>query len=184
MIELGNTNNVLTDYFKQNNSSNSNSNSVSNKESKNDKNQLSPEEQRQVEDLKKRDSVVKAHERAHLSAGGNYVRGGANYTYQKGPDGQLYAIGGEVSIDTSNEKNPEDTIRKAQLIRKAALAPAEPSSTDRAVAAKATQMEQQARIEIAKKAAEEKDVGYYNSLGLVKNSFPSQTPPLAVNFLV
>jgi hypothetical protein len=59
----------------------------------------------------------------------------------------MYAVGGEVKIDISPESTPEATIRKMQQVRKAALAPAQPSSTDRAVAAQATQIEAQARIE-------------------------------------
>ena len=54
-----------------------------------------------------------------------------------------------VKIDTSSGSTPEDTIRKAQTIRAAALAPAEPSGQDRAVAAQASQMEAQARAEQA-----------------------------------
>ena len=54
---------------------------------------------------------VKSHERAHLSAGAGLVVGGANYQYQRGPDGKMYAVGGEVKIDTSRENDPEGTIR-------------------------------------------------------------------------
>ena len=54
-----------------------------------------------------------------------------------------------MKIDTSAGSNPEETIRKAQTIRAAALAPAEPSGQDFAVAAQATQMEAQARAEQA-----------------------------------
>ena len=45
-----------------------------------------------------------------------------------------YAIGGEVQIDTSKEKTPQETIRKMQIVIRAALAPAEPSSQDLKVA--------------------------------------------------
>jgi hypothetical protein len=55
-----------------------------------------------------------------------------------------------VSIDTSPVAgNPEATIRKAQQIRAAANAPANPSGQDRAVAAQASQMEQAAHQELA-----------------------------------
>lgn len=111
-------------------------------------NQLSPEEAKQIEDLKKRDAEVRTHEQAHLAAAGGLARGGPTYDYQTGPDGNRYAIGGNVQIDTSPGRTPEETIRKAQQIKRAALAPAEPSSTDRAVAAKATRMEAQAQREL------------------------------------
>lgn len=108
---------------------------------------LSNEQRQVVNDLKKRDLDVKAHEQAHMAAGGPVVQGGATYQYQTGPDGKMYAVGGEVKIDVSPERTPEATIRKMQQVRKAALAPAQPSSTDRAVAAQASQVEAQARME-------------------------------------
>jgi hypothetical protein len=101
----------------------------------------------EIRDLKQRDTEVKAHEQAHMAAGGGLVQGAASYTYEKGPDGAMYAVGGEVKIDTSPARTPEQTIRKAQQIRRAALAPAQPSAADRAVAAAASQMEAQARAE-------------------------------------
>lgn len=116
---------------------------------------LEPDEQRKVNELKKRDAEVKAHEQAHIAAGGPYVRGGANYEYERGPDNRNYAVGGEVSIDVSPERTPEATIRKMQVVRRAALAPRDPSGQDRAVAAQATQLEAQARQELQKQKQEE-----------------------------
>ena len=110
---------------------------------------LTEEEQKQVDELKARDAEVKAHEQAHIAAGGSYVRGGASYDYQTGPDGKKYAVGGEVSIDTSPvEGDPQATIYKAQVILKAALAPAEPSRQDKSVASQARQMMASARKEL------------------------------------
>jgi hypothetical protein len=117
-------------------------------------NDLDSQEAAQVRELKQRDAEVKAHEQAHMAAGGGLVQGAASYTYEKGPDGGMYAVGGEVKIDTSPARTPEQTIRKAQQIRRAALAPAQPSGTDRAVAAAASQMEAQARAEKTREAAE------------------------------
>ena len=108
---------------------------------------LSNEQRQVVNNLKKRDLEVKTHEQAHMAAGGPVVQGGATYQYQTGPDGKMYAVGGEVNIDVSPERTPEATIRKMQQVRKAALAPAQPSGTDRAVAAQASQIEAQARME-------------------------------------
>ncbi len=125
-----------------------------------DEKDLGEEDKREVEKLKKRDQEVKAHERAHMAAGSGVVMGGASYEYEHGPDGKMYAVGGEVKIDTSKENDPEATIRKMQKVRKAALAPAQPSATDRSVAAKASQIEAEARIELQEqkaKAAEEKN---------------------------
>jgi hypothetical protein len=105
--------------------------------------------------LKSRDSEVRAHEAAHMAAGGRYVTGGASYSYQRGPDGVEYAVGGEVGIDTSSVPGkPEETVQKMRTIRAAALAPSDPSAADIAVAAAAAQAEAQALAEIAQASAE------------------------------
>ena len=118
-----------------------------------DGDELTPEETKEVEDLKARDQEVRDHERAHMMAGGGLVRKGASYQYTTGPDGQRYAVGGEVSIDTSEVKdNPEATITKMQQVRRAALAPAEPSGQDRSVASSASQKEAQARQELSQQS--------------------------------
>ena len=110
---------------------------------------LTPEQQRQVQQLKETDRKVRAHEQAHISVGADLVRGGATFTYQTGPDDQRYAVSGEVSIDASPGRTPAETIPKAQHIRAAALAPADPSAQDRSVAAKASAMEANARVELS-----------------------------------
>ena len=117
--------------------------------------ELSPEEQKQVEALKERDQEVRTHEAAHKAAGGQYVRSGATFDYQTGPDGKRYAIGGEVKIDTGKEDDPQKTLEKAETIRRAAMAPAEPSDKDRQVAADAARMAAEARTEIAEERAAE-----------------------------
>jgi hypothetical protein len=89
-----------------------------------------------------------------MAAAGGLATSGASYTYQRGPNGVSYAIGGEVNIDTSPGATPEETIQRARTIQAAALAPAEPSGPDRAVAAQAQQMEAQARAELAQRAYE------------------------------
>lgn len=116
---------------------------------------LDEAELREVQQLKRRDREVRAHEMAHVAAGGQYVTGGPTYSYQAGPDGRRYAVGGELGISTSPERTPEATIQKAQTIRRAALAPAEPSGQDRAVAAQASKMEQASRAEIRTREAAE-----------------------------
>lgn len=118
------------------------------KSSSSDK-QLTEEEQKLIDELKARDREVKTHEQAHIAAGGSYVKGGATYDYQTGPDGKQYAVGGSVNIDTSPvDGDPEATIAKAQVVIKAALAPAEPSGQDQKVASAARQMMNEARKEL------------------------------------
>ena len=108
-------------------------------------------ERQQIEELAARDREVRAHEQAHAAVAGQ-LGGSPSYTYQRGPDGVSYAVGGEVNIDTSPVPgDPEATLRKAQQIQRAASAPADPSGQDRQVAAQAVRLEQEARIELRQK---------------------------------
>lgn len=115
--------------------------------------ELSPEARKKVAELAQTDRMVRAHEAAHMAAGGGLVRGGAAFSYQRGPDGKNYAVGGEVTLDTSPvPDNPAATLRKAEQIKAAALAPADPSPQDRKVAAQASAMALKAAAELSKKA--------------------------------
>ena len=116
--------------------------------------ELSVDDRRRVEELKSTDRAVRAHEAAHMAAGGSLVTSGASFSYETAPDGQRYAVAGEVGIDTSKGRTPEETLVRAQQIRAAALAPADPSGQDRAVAAAASQMAADARAEIARNSME------------------------------
>lgn len=111
-------------------------------------------EQQKVRQLQSRDKEVKAHEQAHAARGGQYA-GAPQYEYERGPDGRQYAVSGEVSIDISEENTPEETLRKMQQVRAAALAPAEPSPQDLRVAQEATQKANEARSEVNQQSAEQ-----------------------------
>ncbi len=113
-----------------------------------DQKPLTEEELLIVTELQQRDVEVRSHEQAHLSAAGAYASGGASFSFTTGPNGKRYATGGEVPIDISKEDTPEATILKMQTVRRAALAPASPSSADRAIAAQASSKELQARKEL------------------------------------
>ncbi len=145
---------------------------------------LSQEEEKQVRELKQRDTEVRRHEQAHKSAAGGNATGGPTFEYQTGPDGKRYAVGGEVTIDTSTVSgDPQGTIQKMQQIRRAALAPAQPSGQDRAVAAQAQAAEREARAELAKERRDdqagassktgERDAGS----GFQLRGFQNQTTP-------
>jgi hypothetical protein len=117
--------------------------------------QFTDDELQMIRQLESRDREVRAHEQAHKSVGGQYA-GAISYTYQRGPDGVNYAIGGEVSISVSPvQGDPQATIEKADTVRRAALAPAEPSAQDRSVAAQATQLKAEALSELNQQQAEE-----------------------------
>lgn len=115
--------------------------------------QQEKQEATEIEQLKARDQEVRVHEQAHAATGGQYA-GAPQYEYTTGPDNKRYVTDGQVSIDVSEEKTPEETLQKMEQVRAAALAPAEPSSQDLKVAAEASQKATEARSEIAKGQAE------------------------------
>ncbi|NOZ46039.1 MAG: hypothetical protein GXO79_04570 [Chlorobi bacterium] len=128
------------------------------------KDDLSDSEKRLIAELERMDRAVKAHEAAHKAAGGGLVRGGATYSYVIGPDGKRYASSGEVKIDMSyNLSDPEATIQKMEQVKRAALAPIDPSAQDRAVAQRASAIESEARVE-EQKQQEEKIASMMDSL--------------------
>ncbi len=96
--------------------------------------ELTAEQKQMLSELQARDREVRAHESAHKSVGGS-LAGGMSFSYQTGPDGRRYAVGGEVSIDTGGGGDPQATIAKMRQVIAAALAPASPSAQDHAVAA-------------------------------------------------
>lgn len=100
--------------------------------------ELTPEEEIVLDSMKARHREVVIHEQAHASVGGQYA-GQPSYDYDRGPDGQRYAVAGEVPISVSPiAGDPEATIQKMRQVRAAALAPQNPSIADRKIAAEAT----------------------------------------------
>ena len=141
-------------------------------------NKLSTEEKQVVSELQARDSEVRAHEAAHQSGGAS--TGAASYTYQKGPDGKMYAIGGEVPISMKSGSTPQETIANAQAVIASALAPADPSGQDQAVAASAMMMITKAQQQLAQENQKklEGEAVYKNEANAGNNSNTSETPAL------
>merc|ERR1712169_100325 len=75
------------------------------------------QEERELEEirsLKQRDQEVRVHEQAHSASGGVHA-GSASFSYETGPDGVLYAVGGEVSVDVSKvSDDPQATLDKME----------------------------------------------------------------------
>lgn len=112
------------------------------------------EDQQRVRQLVERDSEVRSHEQAHTTSGGD-LAGAASFTYERGPDGNSYAVSGEVPISLGKVAgNPEQTLANAQQVQRAALAPTEPSSQDRRVASAAASIELEAQQDIVRLASE------------------------------
>ena len=116
---------------------------------------LTEEEFLQIVELAAIDQDVRAHEQAHKSVGGQYT-GAVSYSYQSGPDGKRYAIGGEVPIDASPiSGDPLATIGKMRTVIAAARAPADPSPQDIKVASMAAQHLARAQIEMSMQKREQ-----------------------------
>jgi hypothetical protein len=124
------------------------------KKLKTSQDELTQQEKEVVKKLEARDAEVKAHEAAHQAAAGG-MAGAASYTYQKGPDGKMYAIGGEVPISMSSGSTPQETIEKARQVAAAAMAASNPSPQDYSVAASARVMEMKAQQQLAKEKQNE-----------------------------
>ena len=138
--------------------------------------QLDAGEKREVQSLRKRDAQVRRHEMAHKMAGGS-ITGQIVYEYESGPDGKRYASAGHISIDTSTESTPEATLRKASSIRRAALAPSDPSPADRRVAGKAQRMASRARQDIT----EERQEAMAEQMERINNSLSSGDSGIDIN---
>lgn len=146
----------------------------------NDLAKLSSSDRQQVMALQQRDSEVRSHEAAHIAAGGSVVSGAASFTYQKGPDGKLYAVGGEVAISSSGGNTPEEKIAIARQIQAGALAPANPSPQDLKVASSASVMEAQARRELSLEANEELKEKAINTYDDNQNNIGKANPNILI----
>ncbi len=106
-----------------------------------------------IEELRRTDQEVKAHEASHQAAGGPFT-GMAAYEYVKGPDGKNYAVAGKVPIAVPTGGTPEETIRMMEIVKSSAMAPGAPSGKDLSVAAEADNNASRAKQEIARRQAE------------------------------
>lgn len=102
-----------------------------------DPRQMSDEERKQVDEMEQRDREVRTHEQAHVAAAAG-LAGAPVYEYQTGPDGRRYAVGGHVDVKTSGSSNPDQALREAEAVKRAATAPADPSGADHAAASRAS----------------------------------------------
>ena len=109
---------------------------------------LSEKDKAVISELEKNEREVIMHESAHISAGGRFASS-PKYTHTLGPDGKSYITGGEVSISTPSSSDPKEVIRMMEQVRKAALAPMNPSSQDLNVAAMAANAQAQAATQLA-----------------------------------
>lgn len=116
---------------------------------------LSEGDRELLDKLQARDAKVRAHEAAHVMAAGGQAVGLPTYTYQTGPDGERYAVGGSVNISILNTGDPEADARRAKNAHRAAMATGEPSSGDMRTASQAASLMARAQREAAARYAEQ-----------------------------
>ena len=83
---------------------------------------------RVLEKFKRTDAEIRSHEQIHASIG--HTTAPISYTYQQGPDGKMYAVGGSVRLDTSMPEDPKAAAFKLDQIQRAASAPMDSSAAD------------------------------------------------------
>jgi len=101
---------------------------------------LDETEKQMIKELEQSDRKVRQHEQQHVAAAGEFAKGSPSYVYQLGPDGKMYAIGGSVEVDISSETDPGKALRKANMLKAAAMGVDDQSAADARVASKASSM--------------------------------------------
>ncbi len=141
---------------------------------------LSPADFEKIARLQNRDREVRAHEAAHQAAAGG-LAGAARYDTAVGPDGRTYAVGGEVPINISGGRTPEETIERMNRVQRAAMAPADPSGQDVSVASRASRMISQARMDLARRDAEIERATRSHRSSRTEHSEPAANGPEAAD---
>lgn len=73
--------------------------------------ELSPAEKQEVASLQQRDAQVRQEENAHAGYAGD-LAGPISYTYQTGPDGRRYAVGGSVGIQALSVSGDQAELKR------------------------------------------------------------------------
>lgn len=96
--------------------------------------QLSTAERADLAKMQQRDQQVRQEEKAHVAVAGD-LAGPISYTYQLGPDGRQYAVGGSVSVQAQTVSgDPAEAKRLSGRMATAANAATNPSAQDFATA--------------------------------------------------
>jgi len=91
---------------------------------------------RVLDKFKTTDHNIRSHEQTHATIG--HTTAPISYTYQEGPDGKLYAVGGSVRLDTSIPKDPKEAEIKLDQIEKSVNAVSNQSGADSNIALQAS----------------------------------------------
>ena len=109
-----------------------------------------------IQDLRQRDALVHRYVNSRQGTISGSIAG-PNYEYTRGPDGQVYAVKANVSLNVQEVPgNPQATIINAQSARKLAGTPPILSPKDSETILRASELEAKARVEIERLATERK----------------------------
>lgn len=110
--------------------------------------ELSAQQQREVQTLERTERQVRADERAQRAAAGAYSDG-VQLRYSVGPDGRRYVVAAEVALDvTPVPGDPAATLRKMEAIMRA-VSSGSSSISDQTDALAAEQLARRARAQLA-----------------------------------
>ncbi len=100
-----------------------------------------------IRDLQRMERELLNREMKQAGAGGG-VTGPGRHVVETGPDGERYVTDGASSPVIVAGGTPEQELRRARAVQRAALAPSRPSAWDLAVASEAARIERAAEEEI------------------------------------
>ncbi|MCW5942061.1 MAG: hypothetical protein KIS66_07500 [Fimbriimonadaceae bacterium] len=109
--------------------------------------QMTPAEREELRRLRDKDRAIRSAENFREAVAGRYVSGNVRFRYARGPDGKPYAVEAQADFDTEPVLgDPRATLRKADAIKRAALATMSPE--DRAAALRAELRAEEARRDL------------------------------------
>ena len=110
---------------------------------------LTPEQQLEVDQLRRHEQSVRAEQLAAQTAAGSYSRD-VRYEYANGPDGQRYIRSGKVNLDSAPiPDDPSSTLKKMKAVMQAASVGG--AVADASVTVRAAVTAQQAVVELSRK---------------------------------
>lgn len=115
--------------------------------------ELDARQRAEVERLKVTDRLVRQREEAQGRLAYDMWDGRPKYDVVRGPDGREYAVDGRLQID-DREQSPEDKLRRARLIKLAALIDVPPSPEGHKQAIEAFAEEAEALREIRREQSQ------------------------------
>lgn len=103
--------------------------------------------ERVLDKFRNKDSEIRLHEQTHTSLTGTISS--IQYSYQMGPDGKMYAVGGSVRLDTSIPSDTNAAINKLDsIISSATSSGANMSAADSSIATSANLMKMRLNFQV------------------------------------